>query len=399
MNMELLKGFETLGIILPANLQEQIEEMSRKEVLEKHPYAVYLSNDGRWTTYLPDKDKKRRLVKKKTRTALEDAIVEFYSDSGITFIEAFHKWRGYHDKMVSDSSVTKYDSDEIRYFKDTEFAEMKIEKIRSDDIEVFIRTRIEDLRLCQSAAKTLFHYINSVMEFAVRHDYIVKSPMRFMNAKDFYKYTYQSKRSQKTKIIPETEIASLNNRYSEDLLKGKGAIPILAVIFSSLTGMRVGEIAALTWDDICSDHIIVNKSQKYNPKTKEYYISRTKNGKERMFPLTEDINKLLEEIKSIEAAAGNITRFIFSDDNGPITFRKISSCIKNKCRQIGIETYGIHAYRRTVNSMMAHNGVPVSVRAALLGHSREVNEKYYTFDSSTIGEKADIIRKINSEMR
>ena len=373
--------------------------MTRKEVLERHPYSIYLSSDGRWATYLPDRDKKRRLVKKKSKKDLEDAIIEHYSSDSSTFIDVFHQWRSYHDKMVSDNSVKKYDSDELRYFSGTAFVNMKIEKITSDDVEVFIRTRIDDLKLCQSAAKTLYHYLNSTMEFAVRHGYIAKSPMRFMNAKDFYKYVYPSKRSQKTKIIPDNEIASLNSRYDEDLLKGKSVVPILAVIFSSLTGMRVGEIAALTWDDIQSDCIIVNKSQKYNPKTKQYYIDNTKNHKHRRFPLTSEIADLLDRIKLVEEEAGYVTRFIFSDESGPINFRKISSCIKNKCRQIGIETYGIHAYRRTMNSMMAHNGVPVSIRAALLGHSREVNEKYYTYDSSSMGEKAEIISRVNSEMR
>ena len=386
------------GILDSAYLQEQIEMATKKEILKRHPYQIFHSSDGRWATYLPDEDRNRRLVKRKELSDLEDAIVKFYEDDEPSFIDVFHKWRSYHDQMVSDSSVLKYDSDEKRYFENQKFPGVKISKITSDDIEVFIRIRIGELQLCQSAAKTLFHYIDNAFEFAIRHGYIKKSPMRFMQAKDFYKYTYPSKRSEKNKIISEDELIKLQTRYELDLDKHPDSIPVYAVIFASLTGMRVGEIAALTWNCVNDDYILVDKSQKYNPKTKQYFIDTTKNTKIRKFPITEEISELLKEVKKIEAKRGFLTDYIFSDSDGPINFRKISSCIKNKCRQTGIETYGIHAYRRTVNSVMALNGVPTNIRASLLGHSKEVNEKYYTFDASTMDDKVAIMSKVNSQM-
>lgn len=40
--------------------------------------------------------------------------------------------------------------------------------------------------------------------------------------------------------------------------------------------MRVGEISALKWEDINENYISINKSEKYNRNTKEYYIGKTK---------------------------------------------------------------------------------------------------------------------------
>ena len=383
---------------MSAYLQRQID-MTRREILKRHPYQIYYSSDGRWATYLPDKDKKRRLVKRKDRSDLEDVIVQFYDETSLSFGDIYRKWRSYHDQMIGDSSALKYDSDEKRYFKNQRFFRMKIVSIRSDDVEVFIKRQIDELHLCQSAAKTLFHYLDNTFEFAMRHDYILKSPMRFMKAKDFYKYTYPSKRSEKPKVIPEETLEQLKARYDLDLSKHPDSIPVYAVILSSLTGMRVGEIAALRWDSVFDDYILVDKSQKYNPKLGQYYISKTKNSKIRKFPVTQEIKLLLDQVKAIEDQFEYTTDYIFSDASGPINFRKISSCIKNKCRQIGVDTLGIHAYRRTVNSKMALNGVPTNIRAALLGHSSEVNERYYTFDVSTMDEKLEIMAKVNAQMK
>ena len=162
--------------------------------------------------------------------------------------------------------------------------------------------------------------------------------------------------------------------------------------------MRVGEISALTWNDITEDGIIIDKSEKYNRKTKEYYIDSTKNGKERIFPMTMQIKKLLDSVKMVEMKNGFICEFVFANAEGRIHAPVISSCIKNKCRQIGINEKGIHACRKTLNSRMRCDGVSATMAASLLGHSPEVNEQYYTFDVSTMREKTKIVEKVTNVM-
>lgn len=91
---------------------------------------------------------------------------------------------------------------------------------------------------------------------------------------------------------------------------------------------------------------------------------------------------------------GYLTEFVFSDKNGRIHAPLISSCLKNKCRQLGISERGIHAFRKTFNSKLRCNGVSSIEAASLLGHSKEVNKNYYTFDVSSLKEKADMVSKV-----
>ena len=46
---------------------------------------------------------------------------------------------------------------------------------------------------------------------------------------------------------------------------------------------------------------------------------------------------------------------------------------------------------------MRCRGVSSTVAASILGHSRMVNEQYYTFDVTGIAEKAKILEEINVE--
>ena len=77
----------------------------------------------------------------------------------------------------------------------------------------------------------------------------------------------------------------------------------------------------------------------------------------------------------------------------------LSSCAKNKCKQIGIPYKSIHAYRRTFSSKLKCNGVSTTVVASLLGHTEEVNEQYYTYDITEMKEKQIMVGMVTKEIR
>ena len=102
------------GIIDMSYVKAQIEMKRNEEILSKHPYKITKGNDGYWRTYLPDEDKKRKMVKKKNRSDIEDAIIEYYSSKNkkttnlVTFDDAYFNWRKSQDELLSDNSKVKY---------------------------------------------------------------------------------------------------------------------------------------------------------------------------------------------------------------------------------------------------------------------------------------------------
>lgn len=393
---EALKFAIESGIIDLSYIQDEYEMNNRKKILEKHKWAISQGKDGYWRTYLPDEKGGRKMVKKNTEKDIEDAVIKYYKlkeEKEKTFIDVYWMWRSVQDKMVSENTVYKYDTDFKRYFEENEFSSIKISDISEDDIKLFMVDKIKKLLLCQKASKTLFGYIRNTILHAMKHKLISENPMQLLAAKEFYKYCIYKKKNAKEQTISTKDIHLLCEKINQDHEKHPEYIPTYAVQLAFFTGMRVGEISALTWDDITEEGIIIDKSEKYNRKTREYYIDRTKNGKERVFPMTSQIKKLLDSVKRAEMRYGFICEFVFANNEGRIHAPVISSCIKNKCRQIGIEERGIHACRKTLNSRMRCDGVSATTAASLLGHSPEVNEQYYTFDVSTMKEKAKIVEK------
>lgn len=66
------------GMLDVAQVQAQYEMKKRKEMLEQHNLKIWQGTDGKWRTYLPEPEGKRRLVKRSTREAIETAVIEFY---------------------------------------------------------------------------------------------------------------------------------------------------------------------------------------------------------------------------------------------------------------------------------------------------------------------------------
>lgn len=384
-------------------VQEKIEMTKRQELLGKHPYKISQGKDGKWRTYIPDKKSGRKMIKKNSRKSIEDVVIKYYKlkeeqEQRKSFDDAYKHWRTVQDVLVSPNSVVKYNTDYKRYFENTDFSKKRIEKITEEDIKLFIVGTVKSKQLCKKACKTLFGYIRNTINSARINRMIVENPMEFLEAKQFYKYCTETVKPQEKRIVSDDDMKMLYQRFQEDYQKHPEYIPTYAVHLATLTGMRVGEISALSWDCIMESYIVINKSEKYNRQTKKYYIDKTKNGRDRIFPLTNEIKVLLDMVKRVEMKNGYICEWVFANENGRVHAPMISSCSKNKCKQVGIDEKGIHAFRRTVNSKLRCDGVSATVAASLLGHTAEVNEQYYTFDISSIQEKAQIVSGINRKM-
>lgn len=396
---DLMQELEKYGIINKSDVLEQLEKMKTQELLNKHTYEIWEGKDGKWRTYLPDPQKGRRLIKKTKRENVEKEIINYYKkeeqDKVKTFKDCYLHWRSVHDELVSDNSVYRYETDYKRYFDKTKFENIEMTDIKEDDITLFMLNKIRELKLCQKACKTLFWYISSVCLNALKNKVIVENPCLFLSANKFYQYCTVHERKREKVLVSDYEMNMLFDQIYDDYNNQPEYIPTYAIHLAILTGMRVGEISALTWDSIYDNFILIEKSEKYNRKTKEYYVADTKNKKVRKFPLTDEIKSLLDKVKRVEMENGYLTKWVFSNEDGRVHAPVISSCVKNKCRQLGIEEKGIHAFRRTLNSKMRCNNVPAVVASEIMGHTESVNDEYYTYDITDMNTKRDIISQIN----
>lgn len=121
------------------------------------------------------------------------------------------------------------------------------------------------------------------------------------------------------------------------------------IIFALYTGMRIGEILSLKWEQIDLKDNYIN-------------ILKSKSGKERKIPIAE---KLKEEIEEIEKKSEYV--FVNSETQKPYTTIKHS--FLSLMNQAKIENFTFHSFRHTVATRLVESGVDLLIVQEIMGHS------------------------------
>lgn len=404
-NEEMLNFAIEHGMIDTSYVQDQIKMSKREEILKKHPYSIWIDKNGYWHTYLPKENGERKAIKRKEKNDILNIIESFWKNrSKNSFKERYRIWIDRQRKCGrSDNTISKYESDFKRFFLDDEICNKDITQINDEYIYMFIQRLLKRKQIPYRALKGMFGYMNGIFEKAIMDKVIKENPCKYVDLPTF-KQSCKEEREKITdeRILSKSEKEALLRKLNSSYDGKPNYITKYAIELAMYTGMRVGELSGLKWEDIDfkRKEITIRHSEKYNQITKEYTISTTKNSKIRKIPLTKEMIDVLQKVKEVEMKNGYITEFVFSNENGRIHSRVISDCIRN--RTMSKEFFNpksIHAIRRTVNSDMRCNGVSSVVAASILGHTSKVNDENYTYDASDMNYKTAIISEINEKTK
>lgn len=404
---DLLRDMEN-GKIDLAYVQKMID-MNKAEIIETHKrkFKYWQGRNGNWNSYLPKEGTEPpygRLVSKVSEERLMNAIIDYYiredkTALAPTFRQVYQEWRAIKDLELSGNSILRYNSDYARFFQDSDFERLPMNEINENTIRKFMLETIQRLSLCRESCKKMFSYIRNTVKHARIEKIITDNPVEFLELKHFTKHCKEKAKPNEEQFFNDNELLMIQKGLEELYGDRPMFIPRYGVEMAMLTGMRVGEIAALKWDDIHEGYILIHNSIKHNRLKNEFYVDTTKTKKSRQFPMCDEIKDLLNRIRKVQEESGCASEYVFTDGKGGyINGQRISDCAKRLTNHLGIHGGGITALRKTINSNLRQNGVPVTMVASMLGHTPEVNEKYYTYDTSNLAEKQKIIKDRNAKV-
>lgn len=392
---EILKYAVENGIIDLSNIQILIEVDKRKKYLEKHNYKIWQGKNGKWYTYLPDKENGRVQVKRNDRNSLENVIISYWEEEAKnpTIEDIYHEWifGKLEREEITITTKNRYD----RQYNESmcDFGKKRIKDVDEYDIELFILNAIHVHDLTAKGFANLRTIIYGIFRLAKKKKYISFSITEVIADIDISKKKFRKIRHSDDQLIfMDDEIEEIIQYFSKRKLDLKD----LGIILMFYTGMRPGELSGLEWCDVTKNIINICRTEiRYEDENKKY-IYEVRN-----FPKTEAGIRgiiipesgmwVLKEIRKINPFG----RYVFEQDGIRIKSCLFDKRIRSICNKLNITEKSLNKIRKTYGTMLIDKKVDESLILSQMGHTdiRTTKEHYYQNTKSN-DQKTNIINDV-----
>lgn len=388
---EALKFAIESGMIDLSYIQDKYEMNKREELLSKHKWAISQGKDGWWRTYIPDKEKGRRMIKRKEKKSVEDEVIAYLKEEleNPTIKEVFEEWNDRREKLEKISASTHLRNIQVfeRHYK--EFGENRIKNIEPEEIEEFLEEQIPEHKLTAKAFSNLKTITRGFLKRAKKRKLID------FNVEEIFQELDTSESDFK-KVVKE----DYEEVFSED--ETDVIIPYLmenidtqnlGILLMFATGIRVGELAAIKKEDISGYYINIRRTETRFLRDKKYVYEikdfpKTEAGV-RTVIVPEGYTWIIRKMMCINAES----EFVFVDSKGK---RMTTNCFRRRirrvCDKLNIYPKSPHKVRKTYGSILLDNNVDEKLILGQMGHTSIVcTEKHYHRNRRTIEEKSRVL--------
>lgn len=273
-----------------------------------------------------------------------------------TLIEAHLKQK--FDAGIIKETTYNRNRATLRFISD--IGDIPVQKVSVQLLENFFIS-VKDK--AQSSIDTAYETINAAMREALNRGYIDFNPCEFI---------MKPRTKHRTERVRAFKVSE-QKKFIEVLEKDKKLVYRNQFIIAMFTGMRIGEVNALSVEDIDFDNNMIyirhtiSKDIKGNPIIQD--TPKTEAGR-RAVPMNKNVREAL-----INAIGDKESGYIFTRWRKPIDTSKINMAFKylvEKYQIVDTKTFGkitTHSLRHTFATRCIESGMPPKVLQGLLGHT------------------------------
>lgn len=285
----------------------------------------------------------------------------------VKFAEYAHSWLEIYHKKTTKETTFKTDKGYVNKHLVPYFGEMYLDQITMRDVQMFLDSRGEMKKpngepYARKTIDDMWKLANQIFDMAVEEEYIIKSPSqskKLTNPSDIVT-TREALTKEQAQIIAET-IPHIEKQMDKRL--------IALLLY---TGMRRSEILGLMWEDIITakskendeEILIFNVVRGVTFPSNQPIIGDTKTEKsKRHVPIAQALWAHLQP----EQKSGFIVHR-GKDPTKPITESTYDRSVERIEKQIELHDTTAHGFRHTYITLLAEEGVPLSIIQELVGH-------------------------------
>lgn len=378
--------------------------------------TIYHQKDkNRWRGALTiGRNEEGKLIRKqfygKTKKEVLDKMTDYKykhnnnllpTDDKITIGEYAYLWLfKFKYNQLKPTAFLRYECTIRLYIKNSQISNIKLKDLRAIDLQNYYNILSKKENITPNIIHNTNKLLKAMLAQAVKEGYILRNYCDLVNLPKLNKATkinYFTREEQEKFLI-----ACEDHRFK------------VLFYFALYTGMRMGEILGLTWDNIDLKNNIIHVKQSLmhtniieenGDKSRKILLQAPKTPTSiRDIPIPLKLSQLLKEHRKIYnknkiAFTGSINtkeNFVFVTSNfTPIhhaNLRKEFISVLNKAK---ISKIKFHGLRHTYATRLFEENVPIKTVQALLGHSN-INTTMNIYTHVTDNMKSNAIEKLNA---
>lgn len=343
---------------------------------------IYKRKDGRWEGRYVKTRTENKIIQygfvyaqsyREVKSKIRQILVVGEKDEGILLVDTFQKvaeeWLDSIRVQIKESSYAKYSS-MVRNHIIPQLGNIPLSKLTVDQLEGFVNEQLASGKkngeqLSPKTVKDIFSIIKLILDWASRQKHMmICQPERVRikaRERDVEILSLGCQKQLEGYLLP------LNDRISDGIL------------LSLYTGIRVGELCALKWENILLEEGILQirytlqripnidfkEGDSVAKKTKVIRTSPKSSCSNRDIPLPDFILQRLKKIHKVSKDA----YFLTGSHTSWIEPRCMNNYYKRILRQCGIAESKYHILRHTFATRCIEKNFDVKALSEILGHA------------------------------
>ena len=300
-----------------------------------------------------------------------------------TFEEIYKQWFLMKINVIKAQSCDRIEVTYNRYYAGSWFVEQNVSALDEAAVIRFLTGVIVGWgNITSKEFARIYQVVNNVLVYA---RFLELGGVRLFDWEMIRRYVPEGrlvKDPHKDFAVPRADIERLLHEVVEQDIYPVTRSACLCPVMNFYLGLRVGELASLTWQDVDLESRVIRVCR---TETKAY--RRDENGERcgamvysvvedvktvysvREVPLLPEVVCILEKLQAHHARCGYKSQYLAYDGRDTVLVRSLDRTLRKLCQYCDVKYFSTHMIRKTFATMLHGSGMPTRYISDLMGHS------------------------------